>query len=89
MAYVIGSNPYESFNTYGMEWNENEYIFYVNGKEYCRSKAGGVCQNPLYLILSVEMRGANGVPSERDSSASPTEYVIDYVRAYQYNNLLT
>lgn len=87
-AYIIGNNPYESFNTYGLEWNENEYIFYVNGKEYCRSNAGGVCQNPLYMILSVEMWGENGVPSERDSSASPTAFVVDYVRAYQYNDIL-
>lgn len=87
-AYIIGNNPYESFNTYGLEWNENEYIFYINGKEYCRSNAGGVCQNPLYMILSVEMWGENGIPSERDSNASPTAFVVDYVRAYQYNDIL-
>lgn len=87
-AYVIGNNPYEEFNTYGLEWNENEYIFYVNGKEYCRSNAGGVCQNPLYLILSVEMWGENAVPLDRDADGAPADYIVDYVRAYQYNDLL-
>lgn len=87
-AYVIGNNPYEEFNTYGLEWNENEYIFYVNGKEYCRSNAGGVCQNPLYLILSIEMWGENAVPLDRDADSAPADYIVDYVRAYQYNDLL-
>ena len=87
-AYVIGNNPYEDFNTYGLEWNENEYIFYVNGKEYCRSNAGGVCQNPLYLILSVEMWGENAVPLDRDADSASADYIVDYVRAYQYNDLL-
>lgn len=87
-AYVIGSDPYEEFNTYGVEWNESEYIFYVNGKEYCRTSAGGVCQNPLYLILSVEMQGENATPSGRDIDGAPAEYIVDYVRAYQYNDLI-
>ena len=89
-AYVKG-NPYEEFNTYGVEWNENEYIFYINGMEYARSDFGGVCQNPLYMILSVEMSGADGVTSGRDNSANPdleTEFLVDYVKVYQYNDLL-
>ncbi|CDA89116.1 glycoside hydrolase family 16 [Ruminococcus sp. CAG:563] len=87
-AYVIGSNPYEEFNTYGLEWNEDEYIFYINGKEYYRTNAGGVCQNPLYLILSIEMWGENGIASDRTADADPAEYIVDYVRVYQYNDLM-
>ena len=89
-VYVNG-NPYEEFNTYSVEWNEKEYIFYVNGMEYARSSFGGVCQNPLYLILSVEMSGDEGVPSGRANTANPdleTEFTVDYVRVYQYNDLL-
>lgn len=82
-TYVKG-NPYEEFNTYGVEWNENEYIFYLNGMEYARSDFGGVCQNPLYLILSVEMSGDKGVPSDRDKNADEAQFIVDYVRAYQY-----
>lgn len=86
-TYVKG-NPYEEFNTYGVEWNENEYIFYLNGMEYGRSDFGGVCQNPLFLILSVEMYGENGVPSSRDKNADEAQFIVDYVRAYQYKDLL-
>lgn len=87
-AYVIGNNPYEEFNTYGLEWNENEYIFYVNGKEFYRTDEGGVCQNPLYLILSVEVKGDNAVSSERDENAAPSDFIVDYVRAYQYIDII-
>lgn len=86
-VYVKG-NPYEEFNTYGIEWNENEYIFYLNGMEYARSDFGGVCQNPLYLILSVEMSGKDAVPEQRDKNGAETQFVVDYVRAYQYNELV-
>lgn len=89
-VYVKG-NPYEEYNTYGLEWNENEYIFYLNGMEYARSDFGGVCQNPLYMLLSVEMQGADAVPSGRENSANPdleSDYIIDYVRVYQYNDKL-
>ncbi|MBQ6119446.1 MAG: glycoside hydrolase family 16 protein [Clostridia bacterium] len=46
-------DPYNQFNTYGVEWNKDGYIFYVNGVETARTDFGGVCQVPLYLIISV------------------------------------
>ena len=90
----IENNPYEEYNTYGVEWNENEYIFYVNGYETGRLDAGGVSQNPEYLLLSVEFAGENGVQnSDRHGTGEisktpaenwPAEFKVDYVRCYQY-----
>lgn len=73
------NNPYEEFNTYGVEWNENEYIFYINGKETSRTSFGGVCQVPLYLIISV---GVDERIYENDYL--PTSMKVDYVKCYQY-----
>lgn len=74
--------PYEKFNTYGVEWNPDGYIFYVNGVETARTDFGGVCRVPLYLILSV------GVDKNIESNKNlPAEFIVDYVRAYQYKNL--
>ncbi|MBO5934575.1 MAG: glycoside hydrolase family 16 protein [Clostridia bacterium] len=88
-AFITPNNPYEEYNTYGLEWNEDEYIFYINGVETFRTNYGGVSQNPEYLILSVEMRGEDGIPSERENvPADSTEFIVDYVRVYQYNDLL-
>ena len=85
----LSNNPYEEYNTYGLGWTEDEYIFYINGEETFRTSFGGVSQNEEYLILSVEMRGENGIPSERDNApAEETQFIVDYVRVYQYNEYI-
>ena len=87
--FLINNDPYENFNTYGLEWNENEYIFYINGVETFRTDFGGVSQNEEYMILSVEMRGDDGVPSEREEApAEGAEFIVDYVKVYQYKDLI-
>ena len=88
----FANNPYEEYNTYGVEWNENEYIFYINGVETGRLSTGGVSQNPEYLILSCEVAGANGIADadrngvgEMSMDTDETaEFIVDYVRVYQY-----
>ena len=73
------NDPYNEFNTYGVEWNSEEYIFYVNGIETARTSFGGVCEVPLYLIISV---GVDENVYQNDYL--PTAMVVDYVRCYQY-----
>lgn len=88
----FANNPYEEFNTYGLEWNENEYIFYINGVETGRLSTGGVSQNPERLILSCEVAGQNGVAhADRHGTGKMSmkpgdtaEFIVDYVRVYQY-----
>lgn len=72
-------DPYNRFNTYGVEWNENEYIFYINGVETARTDFGGVCRVPLYLIISI------GVDEKvAGNEFLPSSMLVDYVRCYQY-----
>lgn len=95
--YYVES-PYDTFNTYGVEWNENEYIFYINGVECIRTDFGGVSQNPQYMILSVEVGGDDGIAAGTRTGSGvitktpeenwPVDFEVDYVRAYQYTNLL-
>ena len=92
--FIEANDPYEAFNTYGVEWNENEYIFYVNGVETGRSAFGGTSRVPEYLLLTAEVGGSNGVAGASwagdvlKADAQPTDFVVDYVRVYQYNSLL-
>lgn len=96
--YLVENDPYTEYNTYGVEWNENEYIFYINGVETGRTSAGGVSQNPEYLLLSCEFAGENGIQSsDRHGTGRieltpeenwPAEFKVDYVRCYQYNDLI-
>jgi len=72
-------NPYTQFNTYGLEWNEEEYIFYINGVESTRTSwQKGVSQAPEYVIISEEL------PNEfSEQPGFSTDFIVDYVRIYQ------
>ena len=83
--FLVEGDPYSEFNTYGLEWNEKEYTFYINGKKSFSTKWGGVCAVPEFLILSVETSGKDGKASDSVSlDGVESDYVVDYVRAYQY-----
>lgn len=87
--FLVKGDPYSEFNTYGLEWNEDGYIFYINGVETFRTSYGGVSKNPEYMILSLEVAGDNGVPSGKNADKSKEyDFVVDYVRAYQYKDYL-
>ena len=68
-----------NFHTFALEWNEDEYVFYIDGKETWRTTDGGVCQAPLYMKLSVESAPWAG---EVDHSKLPAEMLVDYVRVW-------
>jgi len=79
-------NPYKQYNTYGVKWTPDEYVFYINGKECARTDRGGVSQNPECLLLSVEISGKNGVASGKgniSANVGDVEFLVDYVRVYQ------
>ncbi len=85
------NDPYNTFNTYGVEWNEDGYIYYINGKETGRSNFGGVSKIPEFLRVSCEVDGVGAVPTKGWSGIITNnpkdacgEFVIDYIRAYQY-----
>jgi len=79
VGHFYPNNPTEEFNTYGVEWNENEYIFYINGIETARTDFAGPCRVPMYLLLSVQVD-----ENIKVNTHLPTEFIVDYVRAYQY-----
>lgn len=88
---ITGNNPYEEYNTYGVEWNEDGYTFYINGVKAGKSDFGGASQMEEYLLLSVEVGGNNGVataswagPSIDTNTEAPTDFIVDYVRVYEY-----
>ena len=81
-------DPYDTFHTYGLEWNERGYIFYIDGVEAGRSSFGGVSRVPQFMILSVEhnLGKLDGWPGDirKNRPGEITDFVVDYVRAYQY-----
>ena len=78
-----GSNIYEEYNTYGLEWTEDEYIFYINGVETTRSTFGnGVSDVFEQVIVSLEIPDEEGVSAFNPDDYS-TDFIVDYVKIYQ------
>lgn len=67
------------FHTFALWWSPDEYVFYIDGKELWRTRAGGVCQVPLYLKLSEEIGSWAG---DITKAVLPDRFVVDYVRVY-------
>ncbi len=92
--WMISGDPYSEYHTYGVEWNEDGYTFYIDGKKTSHTDFGGASRVPEYMILSVEIDGENGVPfknltkdvitANEGGMNFTSDFVVDYVRAYQY-----
>ena len=76
-----GNNIYEEYNTYGLEWTEDEYIFYINGVETARSSwSKGVSEVEEMVIVSLE------IPEKIEyetTSGHKTQFIVDYVKIWQ------
>jgi len=69
----------EGYHTFSLWWSPEEYSFYVDGKETWRTKAGGVCQVPLYIKVSDEIGKWAG---DIGKATLPDSFLVDYVRVY-------
>ncbi|MCW5553582.1 MAG: glycoside hydrolase family 16 protein [Verrucomicrobiae bacterium] len=70
----------EGFHTYGLLWLPDEYVFYVDGEEVWRSRAGGVSQVPEFIKLTNEIGSWAG---DIKAAALPDYFEVDYVRVYE------
>lgn len=71
---------YEGFHTFALEWNEDEYIFYIDGEETWRTSAGGVSEVPAYLKITAEVGDWAG---KIENANLPAQLVVDYVKVYK------
>jgi len=69
------------FHTFAVLWTPEEYVFYADGKETWRTRAGGVCQVPLYIKLSDEAE-SKGWAGDLSKANLPDQFQVDYVRVY-------
>ncbi len=89
--FRLADNPDENYNTYGLLWTPDAYVFYINRREVARTTFGGVSTQPEYLILSCEVDGGDAKPTfgwsgnieKNDKASFKAEYRVDYVRAYK------
>lgn len=76
------------FHTYGLEWTEKEYRFYVDDKLTWTAPTP-VSRHPQFILLSSEIEDkgwAGNIPDGGYGSreSSKTRMVVDYVRYYEH-----
>lgn len=83
LGSFYGNNIHQEYNTYGLEWTDEEYIFYINGIETRRTSFGnGVSEVPEDVIVSLEIPAEEEL-AKLDKETCKTEYIVDYVKIYQ------
>ncbi len=88
--------PYDRFHTYGLEWDENELRWFVDGKQVGRyprltTVAESQGQFPFrknyYLILNQSV--GNGTWAHQPDVTHTYTTLIDWIRVYQIDPLLS
>ena len=83
LGAFYGNDIYNKYNTYGLEWTDDEYIFYVNGVETRRSTFGNGVSGVLEdVIVSLEIPDESKLEG-LDKETYKTEFIVDYVKIYQ------
>lgn len=69
----------KGFHTFGLDWKPDEYVFYIDGKETWRTRAGGVSQVKAFVKLSEEIGEWGG---DIRKANLPDYFTVDYVRVF-------
>ncbi len=75
----------DGFITCGLLWTPGEVVYYGNGQELLRWKNDRVSSVPGYLIFDTVTGGWENLPL--DDAKLPSDFSIDYVRAWQRKDL--
>ncbi len=75
------------FHTFGVEWLPGKLIFYIDGKETQTITDSNISSQAMYIIANTALGGWwPGSPDE--TTQFPSQYEIDYIRAYQKPDVL-
>ncbi len=75
----------DGFITVGMLWTPGSAVFYANGREVARWESPRISNVPSYLIFDHVMGGWEA--EAIDDKQLPQDLIIDYVRAWQRQDL--
>lgn len=78
---VSTENATTEFHTYGVRWEEQLLVFYVDGMAKYRIEGENVSSQAMYLIANLAV-GGTWPGSPQSSTQFPAELHIDYIRAY-------
>jgi|GEM_PF-1081167 len=84
-ATTTGPDYSYDYHTYAVSWRPGELIFYLDGVERKRVTQL-VSSAPMYLLVNLALGGSWPVAPDF-TTQFPNYFDVDYVRAYQYNDL--
>lgn len=71
-----------NYHVFGMNWDENGYAFYIDGRKVWSTKGDGVCREEGYMKISTEYGEWGDWVGSLDIGDLPVDWVIDYVKVY-------
>ena len=77
---IEGANLAEEFHLYGLQWTENELIWYYDGKEI-RREENTLCHSDAPVLLSLAIIDWAGPVTD---AIDGTAMEVDFVRVYQH-----
>ncbi len=81
MAADVGSDLGSEFHTYGVLWEPELMVWYIDGVEVQRVTGPRVPDEPMNIIAHLVI-GSSWI-GEPNAANFPVEFEIDYIRAYQ------
>jgi beta-glucanase (GH16 family) len=82
----LGPNFSTGYHTFGLEWEADRLIWYVDGIERKReSNAAHIPRDPMYLIANLAV-GGDWPGSPDGTTVFPNALTVDYIRVWQRRN---
>jgi beta-glucanase (GH16 family) len=77
-----GPNFSQSFHIFGVDWEADKIVWYVDGVERYRA-TNNIPNGPMYLIANLAV-GGNWPGNPDATTPFPAYYEIDYIRVYKH-----
>jgi len=75
--------PGNDFHTFAVSWDEQQLIWYVDGRAIGRQRTPPDMHKPMYMLANLAVGG--GWPGNPDATTRfPAVMSIDYIRAYRF-----
>ena len=82
----LGPNFSTGYHTFGLEWDADRLVWYVDGMERKReSNAAHIPRDPMYLIANLAV-GGDWPGSPDGTTVFPNALTVDYIRVWQRKN---
>ena len=75
----------DEYHTFGVNWDENGYAFYIEGRKVWETTGDGICPLDGYMIISTEYGEWGDWVAGLDINDIPVDWLVDRVRVYEKN----